>query len=64
MSSQLNATLAAQGVKGVACIWRANEEFVDKYNMALELPTDLVTFTSMSFLLILGLQGGCPPSVR
>ncbi|DBA68705.1 TPA: hypothetical protein ACH3X2_013498 [Trebouxia sp. C0005] len=30
-----------QGVKGVACIWRANEEFVDKYNLALELPTDL-----------------------
>ncbi|DBA80639.1 TPA: hypothetical protein ACH3X1_007887 [Trebouxia sp. C0004] len=30
-----------QGVKGVACIWRAIEEFVDKYNLALELPTDL-----------------------
>ena len=47
VSSQCNVSLSAQGVKGVACIWRANEEFVDKYNLALELPTDLVRFTSM-----------------
>jgi len=40
VSSQCNASLSAQGVKGVACIWRANEEFVDKYSLALELPTD------------------------
>ncbi len=47
VSSQCNARLSVQGVKGVACIWRANEDFVDKYNLALELPTDLVSFTSM-----------------
>ena len=32
----------SQGVKGVACIWRANEEYVDRCNLALELPNDLV----------------------
>ena len=31
-----------QGVKGVACIWRANDEFVDRFNLPLELPMDVV----------------------
>lgn len=32
-----------QAVKGLTCIWRANEEFVDRFNLALELPSDLVS---------------------
>lgn len=31
-----------QGVKGVACIWRAHDDFVDRFNLPLELPADLV----------------------
>ncbi|KAL3155881.1 hypothetical protein ABBQ32_012881 [Trebouxia sp. C0010 RCD-2024] len=30
-----------QGVKGVACVWRANDDYVDRFNLPLELPTDL-----------------------
>ena len=33
-----------QGVKGVACIWRANDDFMDRFNLPLELPIDLVCY--------------------
>ena len=32
-----------QGVKGITCIWRANDEYIDKFNLALDLPTEMVT---------------------
>jgi len=43
---QQRRALYTQGVKGVACIWRANEEYLDKFNLALDLPADLVTLLS------------------
>lgn len=30
-----------QGVKGITCIWRANDEYIDKFNLALDLPTEM-----------------------
>lgn len=40
--------LNVQGVKGVACIWRANDDLMDRFNLALELPTDLVRVTVLA----------------